>query len=209
MPVSWLSVTLQLEDDSDYLCYLLCMAVIFLCAASTGVMLLDMTFGADYLFAPSAFEGNKLPLPLKLWHFVGWPSLFLALIFYARIRLPLNLSCDHIPVLINKAFFLKGYSKLRWLALAGVSACVGLLLLFGPPVFILGVARQYGIQNSLGFVLLLMILQFMACGAGATWFMCSLLLFEKTLRFFPQLQQDLAATARRLNLLSPGSINSP
>ena len=193
IPLSWVWRSLRLERDSDYLSYIFFKFILFMNMAFLAFILIDSYAGTNLLITPGAFEKNKLLIPDEFTHLIRWLNFLVTAFFYLRIRFSLDLKTDLIPLRIRR-FALR--DKPRWACLANAFILASVSLISGIFIPNLTVAKPVVIhfhwEGSLLFVVLVQCFVNFVTAYCATLTTSLLLLFEKCIRFFPQVQQEVS-----------------
>lgn len=178
------------EQDGEYLCYRLVVTVMVVSTALLGVLLIDLLSKTGLFIDTQAFSKDKLILPVTFSKLIAWPVLALSILFYLRIRFPLNIRDDSIPIIMHRSL-LVGYSRKRWLLRCLIAFFGAYAGIFTTHIFVSRFVMHFDKQDNLIFILVTQIVPIVGVSAGAVLLVSYMLVFEKVIRFFPQFDQDL------------------
>lgn len=181
---------LDLKKDGEYLCYLSTKISIFIGAVLLSVLVLDIFLGTSIFIDLQSFQNNKLFLSVTYSRIVV-PALFgIAIIFYLRLRLAINMRHNTIPIMIHRALLLS-YPRWRWIvrALFFISICA-LTAVFNH-IVVIRFVMHFDMQDSFLFVLLTQIAIVLGLAPVPAFIMSYALVLEKVIRFFPEFTDDL------------------
>ena len=181
-----------LRRDWDYLCYLLFLVMLILSLCVTALIFSDILLSLDVFISKEEFVNNKTLLFSKSSVILGPLGFILAVVFYLRIRLPVDLQNTKIPYMVGPRY-LEAAGKRKWFFTFTTLFFTSIVMIFGshlPPVIL---AKHYEMQDSTSFVLVAQIFLILGPAVGAAFFVNSLLLLEKILRWFSKVEGDYRA----------------
>jgi hypothetical protein len=151
----------------------------------------DAYLRSGFLIDPQELDHNRLLFAVTYSHLIGWPALILTIAFYLRIRLPLDIKTDAIPVLMNRAL-LVGYSKKRWLLRVVLLGGLSLAAIFFAQMVAIRVTHHFHQEENIWFIATLTSL-FGVWGPATAGmvFISYACVAEKVIRFFPEFERDL------------------
>lgn len=190
IPVSWFHYALRLDRDPDYVCYSLFNLLLIVGLSLTALIAIDAHLATGILVDADEFQSNKLLLPAIFSRLIGLPALGLTMLFYLRIRLPLNICCDDIPVLAHKALLLTT-TRRRWIGRAAFVSIIGLLCIFLSHIVVIRIVLHFEKQESLGFILLPQIFAIIAVATGPLFLITYALVLEKVTRCFDSFEENV------------------
>lgn len=190
IPLKWLNKFFSLQKDGEYLAYLLVKVAILYGALTLAILTIDIFGRLGLAIDQTSFQHNKLLLPEAYKKLTAIPFLILAIIFYLRFRLTINIKNDTIPVFVHRAL-LVGYSRRTW-----IFRCLFMIIMSVAGVFVSDIVLSKFIlhfhqENSIVFVWLVQLFGVLGTGPLAVILMCFALTLEKSIRFFPEFEQDL------------------
>lgn len=196
VPIWFLHKEFRLTRDGDYLVYRA------FCVSLVTDAILFMLLYADAFFSktgilvdPALVAARPLRLVVALQNLLLAPTFLVMFAFYLRLRLPLSLKTDMIPMTMLRAT-IEHSPRRTWIKWGIIGVCLCFLM---PMVAHIPVERfigHYHGEKSIP-IIILMQLPFQVFG-NAVWpvlFSSSALLLEKSVRFFPQAQDDLRKRA--------------
>jgi hypothetical protein len=190
IPIKVVHFNFRLENDADYLCYKLFGLILAIGTVFIAFLVFDVGASAYLLVDRQSLARDKFHLLRAFPLFMALPVVGMSVLFYLRARIGADLRFFHVPILAHKQLLLGGSRGLWFLRALGGTA-VGIACIFLPQFFAIRFISHYGMQNSLGFTAFTLLLELVGIGAGTAYLVGSALLWEKTIRFFPQLQTQL------------------
>lgn len=178
------------DRDADYLCYLAAWVTLLLEAVLVLLMLLDVLFQTDIFLNYAALELRKLNFLEVFLHIMCKIIPVIVVVFYLRIRLVTNLEYDLVPFILN-GHFLKNRKKKQWLIRILPIFLLAWIVCAFPELGILKFLDYPSLENDALLILLTQIAIMCVFPLLVPFLVSATLVIEKTLRFFPQAQQNL------------------
>ncbi|WP_188772804.1 hypothetical protein [Novosphingobium endophyticum] len=190
IPPKWFLPVYRPERDADYLLGKLLNFVFLTTFLLLGAILLDAHLYTGFLIDASEFRHNKLLLPATFSRLISLPLFVLALLFYLRIRLGIDISRDDIPVGGRKAWALT-LTRRKWIEVGLLILVGSLACIFASHLFVIQVTLHYQQQDNLAFVLLPQAFAVVAMIGGPIYLILGALLLEKAIRCFDVMHDNL------------------
>lgn len=191
VPVDFINRGFRLERDGDYLCYIGFKTALFMNLAIYIAMLLDVKFRTGLIVDPAAYDANKLVLSRILEHLLAVPTIVITIAVYLRIRIPMDIKRDLIPIIIMPSV-ITDRPRGSWIRYSSIATLFPLLVIFLSHIVIERFTRHFHGEND-EFTIGIMQVSFQVyvyAGLPAV-FSASALTLEKAIRFFPEAQDDL------------------
>lgn len=186
----------RLTRDGDYLVYRAFCVSLAINAILFALLYADAFLKTGILIDPALVAIRPISLVVALQNFLLAPTFLVMFAFYLRLRLPMNLKTDMIPMLMLRAT-IEHSPRRSWIKWGVIGSCFCLLI---PVVSHIPVERfiaHYHGEHSLPIIILMQLPFQVGCNAiAACAFSTGLLLLEKSIRFFPQVQDDLRNRAQ-------------
>ena len=192
IPISSFFHIYGLEHDAYYLCYRLFYFMVFAGTCVLAAFALDVWLDAGVFIDPEVFARGK---PRILWRFtlyMAFPSFFISLLYYLRIRLGFDIRNQAVPITTHKQLFLGG-SRGLWFVRALGGTAVGFVDITCTHLPAASLITHYRLHTQTEVVFLGAFFLVLIDAAGAFYLVASALLWEKTIRFFPDLERQLEA----------------
>lgn len=181
---------IRLDRDGDYLCYQAAIVTQAVCLFFLAVLLLDAA-------AELGWFVNPVELAKRKAHFIDvymvpvtkfTPLVVIA--FYARIRLPLDIQHDQIPIFMAKKS-LRGRSRKDFIQINAFLIAVMLLGVAFAGIHTKGLLEMYNLEDDMSACAALLAGLVFVIPIFVSLIISMMLLLEKSIRFFPQAQEDL------------------
>jgi hypothetical protein len=186
VPLRWLGPGLRLEGDADYLIYLLYKILLVI----PGVLLTGLMICTYSTVDMAAVKPKNILNLVTFSQTLPCAAFALGVLFYLRMRLPMNIGTTHIPILIRQSA-LKDKPKERWILWISYLLVVFVLVLS----FFHAIGRiqawHVNAKETLIFMLLIQYPAILGIAAIIPLLASYVLLLEKTIRCFPEAQKDL------------------
>lgn len=186
VPTAFLN-TFRLERDGDYLCYLAATIVWLIGFAVLAILAVDINFATGIILQPWAFQESRLALSEAFFRVMGPVAFCITAILYLRIRLAIDLKHYPIPITITREKFIGRKRRPIILSALGMTICLLFLSNNIPSWFI----EHYSLQRSLSVVVIVQIIAVGCYTVCAYTIVSCALIFEKAVRFFPELKKNL------------------
>lgn len=183
--------SLRLSNEPDYIMASATLLLLKLSVAALLLIILDVSFRVGFLIDPVSFDEKKLLLPIMLRNIMLWPSILICIVFYLRVRLKIDLRNDWIPILGHPGLLSDPNPK-NWFKRSVFVVFIGIIMIPFNHLSVFAAARYFRAEDDVGVILCLQILQILAITGAAVFLPMGLLLAEKSYRFFPDLQKQLA-----------------
>ncbi|MBI2233602.1 MAG: hypothetical protein HYU57_01100 [Micavibrio aeruginosavorus] len=191
IPPQWFHKGFSLDRDTEYLLYMQFNTMLMLGFYLFIALLIDALLRTGLFIDDVRLDENKLLFPDVLLNLLSPLNLIITAVFYLRIRLPLKMRDDEIPVMMHRALLI-GYSQRRWLWRCTYLIALSLPVFWVADTITVRFVLHFHQQDNFLFVIISTAF-FVVSGSAACAVFCIsyVLVLEKVLRFFPEFEQDL------------------
>jgi hypothetical protein len=178
------------ERDGDYLCWQVGALTQMIGVAFLGVLLVDLGGQFGWFLDLKAVAETKAYFVVAWLDVVGKTSILLGLLCYLRLRLPMDLKNEQIPLPVRKKAF-RGITRRDWTQRTAFLAVLIVGMLAFPEAAAGGLMEMWNIQDNLVAVVIEQVAYVFLVPIAVVLGVSMALFFEKSMRFFPEAQADL------------------
>ena len=178
-----------LRRDWDYLCYRLFVSMFVMSSVVTLIFLGDILAKTNIIFDSSKIFDNSTIFLTKSSNILGPVGFILALFFYFRIRLMVDLKNTKIPYMVGPRH-LENAGKRKWAVNSFLMVVAALGMIFFSDLAPRLIVEHYQLRESFPFIAVTYLLQFICLTYGPLVLVHFSLMLEKVLRFFSFVRND-------------------
>jgi hypothetical protein len=184
---------LQFDRDGDYLTYILFKLVFIVNMLFFGIVLIDNFTRTGFFTSPGTFAQNSDLIPVEFTRLLSWPLLVITLAFYVRIRVSIDLRNELIPTRLSR-YALRKPSRWRWITSILIYGAVMVWGVFNFDRLTAALIRHSPLEHGIIDVVIVQCMMNFFIAALPSMLIGMALTLEKTIRYFPEAQQDLLRT---------------
>ncbi|MBN8997701.1 MAG: hypothetical protein J0H94_21035 [Rhizobiales bacterium] len=191
LPIQLVHKEFRLTRDCDFLVYrALCVSFV-INVILFALLYADVFLKTGILIDPALVADHPLSLLVKLRNLLLAPTFLVMLAFYLRLRLPMNLKDDMIPISMLRTT-IEQSPRGAWIRWSLFGVVTFLILPIGSHLAVGRFVAYYHGEHSIRIIILMqLIFQVFGTSCVTMGALTSALLLEKSIRFFPQAQDDL------------------
>lgn len=181
----------KMNRDSDYLCYQSWRLTQAICLGLLIILSIDIFFELGLFIDKNAVSSKKIVFAVTWLNLAGKCALILAFAFYLRIRLSVDLKNDLVPFLVKGEVFSR-LSRREWTQTSALILFMVFLVCGYSGSAAGGLMKMYNLENNTLAVVIEVLALAYLLPFLVPFGISHALILEKSLRFFPDAQKNLA-----------------